>query len=120
MLNKTAEVVLKCIVQKSKGNLANSIYISHKDFKEPNITNSLLNAICRQLYKEGYIGNAFPSDNEDDYVTIYLNFSGYSYFENKRKETGMLLLKNVWLPIMVSVITTLIVIGIEEILKKIW
>ena len=86
MLNKTAEKVLKCIIKKSKGNIEELISISHKDFKDKKITNSLINSICRQLHKEGYISNACLSCGDDETVEVYLSHNGFSYFDNKNEK----------------------------------
>lgn len=118
MLDKRAEKILKCIIKKVDSNFNEAIEISHKDFKNANFTNSFINSVCIQLRKEGYLSSAYANYSESDCVVAYLSYNGYTYFETKRKETMLLLLKNVWLPITVSVVTTLIVIGIETILKK--
>lgn len=97
MLNKEAEKVLKCIIEKFDGNFDEMVDISHKDIKDKKITNNLINSICSQLNKEGYIGNSYPSINEDDFISVYLNHEGYSYFDNKRTN-----LFQTWFPIILS------------------
>ena len=72
MLNKTAEKVLKCIIKKSKGNLEESVNISHKDFKDKKITNSFINSVCRQLKKEEYIfEDAYLGDTMRTFITQF-------------------------------------------------
>ena len=97
LLNKTAEKVLKCIIKKSNGNLEESISISHKDFKDKKITNSFINSVCQQLYKEGYIVKCYLSCDEDDFIELFLKYEGYSYFDNKKTKNF-----KYWIPIIIS------------------
>ncbi|MBR3591626.1 MAG: hypothetical protein IKL46_02110 [Clostridia bacterium] len=118
MLDKKAEKILKRIIKKVDGDFNKAIEISHKDFKNANFTNKFIYSVCTQLHKDGYLSSAYVSHCERDCVVAYLSYNGYSYFETKHKETMLLLLKNVWLPIIVSLVTTLIIFGIEMLLKK--
>ena len=98
LLNKTAEKVLKCIIKKSKGNLEQSICICWKDFKNKKITNSFINSVCQQLYKEGYISKkCYLSCDEDDFIELFLKYEGYSYFDNKKTKNF-----KYWIPIIIS------------------
>ena len=114
MLNKTAEKVLKCIIKKSKGNLEESVNISHKDFKDKKITNSFINSVCRQLKKEEYICNAYLGCNEYETIEVFLSHNGFSYFDNKRTKNFKF-----WVPIVISNIIAFaaLIISIISLLK---
>lgn len=114
MLDKTAEKVLKCIIEKSKGNLEGLIAISHKDFNDKSITNNILNSVCQQLNKEGYIGHYYISCEENDDIDLILKYEGYSYFDNKRQTNFRF-----WAPIFISNIIAFaaLIISIIALLK---
>lgn len=116
MLNKSAEKVLKCIIKKSNGNLEELISISHKDFKDKAITSGLINSICRQLHKEGYISNAYLSCGDDETIDVYLSHNGFSYFDNKKTKNFRF-----WIPIIITNLISLaaLIIAILAYLKPI-
>lgn len=98
MLNRTAEKVLKCIIKKSGGNLDEIINISCADFKNKKISSDLIFSICRQLNDEDYIGRYY-SGYDDNSIDLFLNYNGYSYFDNKRTQK-----LRTWTPIIISLV----------------
>lgn len=99
-MDRFAKQILKCAIKKTdRGNMEKSVLVSHSDFKSPRFTNSYINSVCKQLYKDGYISNACLSCDEYESIEIYLNYKGYSYFRNERKR-----LIQIWFPIIISLI----------------
>ena len=114
MLNANAEKVLKCIIEKSQGDLYRRIYISCDDFKSKKISGSLICSICAQLSKEGYISHCCPSYDEDGSTSLLITHEGYSYFDNKRTKNF-----RTWTPIIISNIIAFaaLIISIIALLK---
>lgn len=113
MLNKSAERVLKCAIKKSANNLNKKIELSDKNFKNSKFTISYINAICEELSRKRYIKH-LQLDYDCKYSpTFYLTHEGFSYFEIKKTQTKTLWLKNAWMPILVTIGTNLLVIGIK-------
>ena len=107
MLNKSAEKVLKVAIQKSQNNLNKKIVITSTDFKNSLFSNIYINSICEELAREGLIYKLLI-DYEGRYgPTFFLKHEGFSYFDKKKKERQLLMLKSAWLPFTVSLLTTL-------------
>ncbi len=75
-----------------------------EQLNKPSLDASTLEAL-EYLEKQGLIYHSY--DNNHRYV-VYLTYPGYTYFIEKRTSTLNFWLKNICIPILVSVITTLI------------
>ena len=118
-MTKDTEKVLKCAIIKCGGDLNKRIALSQNNFKDPKFSISYINAICEELSRKGYIKlPVFDYDCQQG-PRFYLTYEGYSYLEAKKADTKRLWLKNAWIPILVSVATNLIIVGIKQLLPLI-
>lgn len=100
-VSKDAEIVLKCIIDKS-GDFDSLFKLSYRDFKKPIFTNNFLNLICFELQRKGYIESLYESRYDNDFLQLKITHEGYSYFQNKRKSNFKF-----WFPIILSNILAL-------------
>ena len=102
MLDKTSEKILKFAISKYNGNMEDEIEILPAEAK---LHYSELDAVCNNLYKNGYIQSFIYSGSQNRNVSFYLTHSGLHYFEMKKKNFFYICIKSVWIPIIVTLLT---------------
>ena len=115
MLDKTSEIILKCIISKCDGNPEVTVELTPEDFSTRKISYELLNSVCYDLCKSEYI-NPFAYGYIGSPLGITLTYKGYSYFEYKKiakreyvKQLALSKLSDIVVSAIVALITALLV-----------
>ena len=116
MLDKQSEKVLKKIISKCNNDIDNEISISPQ---ETRLHYTELNELCLFLQKQGYLHSFYFSYSQNEVVIVCLSYEGLHYFEMQRKNIFFICLKNLWMPITVSVITKAVITLIKYLLPLI-
>ena len=118
-LDKISETILKCAIKKCENNPNSEVEISHKDFSNPKISNSLINAVCSELLKKDYIFPYYESRANNDTTKITLTYKGFTYFEYKRIDSIQTFKNSIILPIVVTIVTQILIAALKYLLPYI-
>lgn len=117
-LDKTSKKVLKYIIDKSNGNLAEMITLTPQDSKNLNMPMSQLVTVCRSLEEKKLAKNFVPYIRNCA-CRLYLTWDGYLYFNNKNTEKISALKKKIIIPIIVALLTKALTVLIKYLLPLI-
>lgn len=110
MLDKTAEKVLKYIIENYDGDAEKDINIFPKQF---DMSYTELNSLCHSLHKQGMLSTYWHSTHNNEPASVCLSHEGLHYFEIKRKNIFFMCLKSIWIPISVTLLTKALTILIK-------
>ena len=116
MLDKQSKKILKYVISKYSGNMETDIPIIPEEL---DLDYTEVNAACLNLYSLGYFSDFTQSYFKNDTIKVLLSHNGLHYFEIQRKNIFFICLKNIWMPITVSVITKAVITLIKYLLPLI-
>lgn len=115
-LDKKSEKILSIVLSKYGGNMDEDIDIFPNELE---MDYSELNSACKSLKELGFLRFFIYSNFHTEPVCLRLSHKGLHYFEFKRAENLRLLKNSVFLPVIVTLLTQLIVFLLKLLLPLI-
>lgn len=116
MLDKTAEKVLRRIIENYDGDAEKDINIFPRHF---DMSYTELNSLCHSLQKQGFLSTYWYSSHNDGPTSVRLSHEGLHYFEMKRRKLIDNLMRSVLIPIIVTLLTQLAIFLLKQLLPLI-